>query len=58
MELQREPIVKELKEKHLEYQRKYQRDHYWKYKAKALVRRTKAYHVKKEFKIFLNILLD
>jgi len=45
-------------EKYKEYQRNYQHDNYQKYKEKTLERKKQYYIVKKEFKEFLNILLD
>lgn len=45
-------------EKYKEYQRNYQYDNYGKYKDKTLERKKQYYIVKKEFKEFLNILLD
>jgi len=41
-----------------EYQRNYQLQNYDKYKEKALLKKKSNYMVKKEFKDFLNILLD
>lgn len=41
-----------------EYQRNYQLENYEKYKEKTLIRKKANYLLKKEFKTFLNILLD
>ena len=46
------------KDEYLAKQRQYQKDHYWKYKGKAEERRKLNAPTKKEFKAFLNILLD
>jgi hypothetical protein len=46
------------KDNYKEYQRNYQFENYDKYKEKTLERKKQYYIVKKEFRIFLNILLD